>query len=125
MTKKYSKEHEWVEAEGEVATVGITEHAQEQLGELVFVELPEAGRVLKKGEESATVESVKAASEVYAIASGEVTEANAALADNPGLVNEAAEGGGWLYKLRLSDASELEGLMDEAAYRAFAAEGDG
>lgn len=115
--KRYTSDHEWIEVEGGIGTIGITQYAQEQLGDVVYVELPENGKVLARGKEAAVVESVKAASEVYAPVSGEVTEVNAALADNPGLVNEAPEAGGWFLKVRLSDASELGQLMDDAAYR--------
>ena len=121
-TIKYSKEHEWIRVEGDVATIGITQHAAEQLGDLVFVELPDVGKTVAPGDEAAVVESVKAASEVYAPISGEVVEVNSVLADEPGKVNEAPEGDGWFLKLKLSDASELDGLMDEAAYKAFVEE---
>ncbi|WP_022699023.1 glycine cleavage system protein GcvH [Euryhalocaulis caribicus] len=121
MTTKYTKDHEWIRVEGEVGTVGITPHAAEQLGDVVFVELPDVGASLKKGDEAAVVESVKAASEVYAPVSGEVVEVNSAIADNPGTVNEAADGAGWFIKLKLSDAGELDGLMDDGAYKEFAA----
>jgi glycine cleavage system H protein len=121
-TMKFSKEHEWIRVDGDVATIGITQHAAEQLGDLVFVELPDVGKTVAPGDEAAVVESVKAASEVYAPVSGEVVEVNSALADEPGKVNEAPEGDGWFMKLKLSDASELDGLMDEAAYKAFVEE---
>ncbi len=121
-TMKFSKEHEWIRVEGDVATIGITQHAAEQLGDLVFVELPDVGKTVAPGDEAAVVESVKAASEVYAPVSGEVIEVNSVLADEPGKVNEAPEGDGWFMKLKLSDASELDGLMDEAAYQAFVEE---
>src|SRR5690348_9315264 len=121
MTVYYTKEHEWVRVEGDTATVGISNHAQEQLGDIVFAEVPEAGKQLSKGGEAAVVESVKAASDVYAPVSGEVTEGNQAVADDPALVNTDPEGEGWFFKLRLSDTSELEGLMDEDAYREFVA----
>nr|WP_295371359.1 glycine cleavage system protein GcvH [uncultured Sphingosinicella sp.] len=120
MTLYFTKEHEWIAVEGDTATVGITDFAQSQLGDIVFVEVPAAGATVKKGSEAAVVESVKAASDVYAPVSGEVTEGNQALVDDPALVNSAAESEGWFFKLRLSDTSELEGLMDEAAYKAFA-----
>ena len=116
---KYSQEHEWVSVEGDLGTIGITPYAQEQLGDVVFVELPQAGRKVAKGEACAVVESVKAASDIYAPVSGEVTEANPALADTPGDVNAEPMGKGWFFKLRLSTKSELDGLMDEAAYAAF------
>jgi glycine cleavage system H protein len=115
----YSKEHEWVLVEGDIATIGISDHAQEQLGDIVYVELPEVGRTLAKGEEAATIESVKAASEIYAPLSGEVTEANEALGDDPSKVNSAAEGEGWFFKLKINDPGELEGMMDAAAYQSF------
>ena len=117
MTTKYSKDHEWIAIEGDIGTVGITDHAQDQLGELVYVELPEVGAALEMGEEACVVESVKAASEVYAICSGEVTEVNGDLEDAPTTVNENAEGDGWLYKVKISDTSELDELMDAAAYQ--------
>lgn len=116
---KYSKEHEWISVDGDVATIGITQHAAEQLGDLVFVELPAIGKTVAPGDEAAVVESVKAASEVYAPLSGEVVEVNAVLEGEPGKVNEAPEGEGWFLKLKLSSPSELDGLMDEAAYKAF------
>jgi glycine cleavage system H protein len=119
MTVYYTKEHEWIRVEGDSATVGITDYAQSQLGDVVFVEVPEPGRQLSKGGEAAVVESVKAASDVYAPVSGEVTEGNRALVDQPDLVNTDAEGEGWFFRLRLSSQAELEGLMDEEAYRAF------
>lgn len=118
----FSEEHEWVSVDGDIATVGISDFAQQQLGDVVFVELPEAGRSVTRGDEVAVVESVKAASEVYAPVSGEVVEVNEALVDAPGTVNESAEADGWFFKLRLTDASELDELMDEAAYRTFADE---
>ena len=117
----YTEEHEWLTVDGDIATVGITDHAQEQLGDLVFVELPEPGTTLKKGEGGAVVESVKAASDVYAPASGEVTEINDAVTAEAECVNRSAEGDGWLYRMRLSDPAELEGLMDRDAYMAFIA----
>jgi glycine cleavage system H protein len=120
MTVYYTEEHEWIRVEGDQATVGITDFAQGQLGDIVFVELPEAGRTLTKGGEAAVVESVKAASDVYAPVDGEVTEANSALADDPSLANSDPEGEGWFFRLRLGDRSQLEGLMDQEAYRAFA-----
>jgi glycine cleavage system H protein len=121
-TMKFSKEHEWIRVEGDVATIGITQHAAEQLGDLVFVELPDVGKTVAPGDEAAVVESVKAASEVYAPVSGEVVEVNSVLADEPGKVNEAPQGDGWFLKLKLSNPSELDDLMDEAAYEAFVAE---
>jgi len=116
---KYSQEHEWIRVEGDVGTIGITQYAQEQLGDVVFVGVPQAGRKVAKGEACAVVESVKAASDIYAPVSGEVVEANAALTDAPGDVNAEPMGKGWFFKLRLADKGELDGLMDEAAYGAF------
>jgi glycine cleavage system H protein len=121
MTRYFTEEHEWIEVDGETATVGITDHAQGQLGDIVFVEVPSAGTLLAKGKEAAVVESVKAASDVYSPVSGTVTEGNTAIEDDPALVNSDAEGAGWFFKLTLSDAGELEGLMDDAAYREFVA----
>ena len=117
MTVYFTKEHEWVRVEGDTATVGISNHAQEALGDIVFVEVPEGGRSLNKGDDAAVVESVKAASDVYSPVAGEVIEGNPALADDPALVNRDPEGDGWFFKIRLADTSELDGLMDEAAYR--------
>ncbi|GAA4020353.1 glycine cleavage system protein GcvH [Sphingomonas swuensis] len=117
MSLHFTKEHEWIRVEGDTATVGITDHAQHQLGDIVFAEAPEAGKQLAKGGDAAVVESVKAASDVYAPASGEVVEANPAIADDPSIINSDPEGEGWFFKLRLSDPSELDALMDEAAYR--------
>jgi glycine cleavage system H protein len=119
MTVFFTKEHEWIKVDGDVATVGITDHAQEQLGDIVFAEVPEGGRQLAKGQEAAVVESVKAASDVYAPISGEVTEGNSKVADDPSIVNSDPEGEGWFFKLKLDDPGELDGLMDEAAYRAW------
>ena len=113
----FTKEHEWIRVEGDTATVGISNHAQEQLGDIVFADVPEAGRLISKGQEAAVVESVKAASDVYAPVSGEVVEGNQALADDPALINSDPEGQGWFFKLKLDNPSELDGLMDEAAYR--------
>jgi len=118
---KYSKDHEWVRAEGEVATVGISGYAQEQLGDVVYVELPEVGRTVAQSDEAAVVESVKAASEVYAPVSGEIVEVNQALEDDPALVNREPTGAGWFLKLKLSAPGELEGLMDEGAYADYVA----
>ena len=118
---KYSKEHEWVRVDGDVGTVGISDYAQEQLGDVVYVELPEVGTTVAQNEEAAVVESVKAASEVYAPVSGEVVEVNQALEDDPALVNGDATGEGWFLKLRLSAPGELDGLMDEAAYTDYVA----
>ncbi len=121
---KYTKDHEWVRVEGDTATVGITDYAQEQLGDVVYVELPDIGKSVAVGDEAAVVESVKAASEVYAPISGEVVEVNEALADAPNGVNEDAAGAGWFVKLKLSDASELENLMSEDEYKTYLAELD-
>jgi glycine cleavage system H protein len=115
----FSKDHEWISVDGANATVGITDYAQAQLGDIVFAEVPPAGTKVEKGKEAAVVESVKAASDVYAPVTGEVTEANAALEADPSLVNTAPESDGWFFKLMLSDPSELDGLMDEAGYKAF------
>jgi glycine cleavage system H protein len=119
MARYFTKDHEWLDVAGDIATVGITDHAQEQLGDVVFVELPEPGTEVAKGGEAAVVESVKAASDVYAPVSGKVTESNAALEDNPAMVNEDAERGAWFFKLELADKGELDGLMDAEAYQAF------
>jgi glycine cleavage system H protein len=119
MSLYFTEEHEWIRVEGDTATVGITDFAQAQLGDVVFVEVPETGRQLSKGGEAAVVESVKAASDVYAPVSGEVVEGNQALVDEPALVNSDPEGQGWFFKLRLSDEGELQGLMDQDAYKAF------
>jgi glycine cleavage system H protein len=113
----FTREHEWVRVDGDTATVGISNHAQEQLGDIVFAEVPDAGRRVTKGQEAAVVESVKAASDVYAPVSGEVIEGNPAVADDPALINSDPEGQGWFFKLKLDNPSELDGLMDEAAYR--------
>ena len=121
MARYFTEEHEWVEVEGEEATVGITDYAQEQLGDIVFVEVPEDGADFAKGDEAAVVESVKAASDVYSPVSGVVTEGNPALEEDPELVNSDPEGEGWFFKLTLADKSELEGLMDEDAYKEFVA----
>lgn len=116
---RYTKDHEWVRLDGDIATIGITAYAAEQLGDVVFVELPKVGRVVKKGEGAAVVESVKAASDVYSPVSGEVTETNGALEDTPAGVNEAPEDGGWFAKLKVTDKGDIDGLMDEAAYKEF------
>lgn len=118
MTTYYSEDHEWITVEGEIATIGITAHAAEQLGEIVFVEQKEAGDAFEKGEEIGVIESVKAASEIYAPVDGEVIEANDALEDNPGALNESPEGDAWIYKVKLSDAAQLEDLMDLDGYKA-------
>ena len=120
-TTLYTSDHEWLSIDGDVATVGITDYAQQQLGDVVFVELPKVGRSLKKAEAVAVVESVKAASDVYAPISGEVLEANQAVVDEPALVNSDAADKAWLFKIRIADKSELGGLMDEAAYKAHTA----
>ena len=114
----FTEDHEWLRVDGGEATVGITDYAQEQLGDLVFVELPEAGKPLKKGDAAVVVESVKAASDVYAPVDGEVTAANDALTSDPALVNSSATGEGWLWKMKLADEGQLDGLMDEDAYKA-------
>jgi glycine cleavage system H protein len=116
---RFTKDHEWIWLDGELAVVGVTDYAQSQLGDVVYVELPEIGRRVEKGKEVAVVESVKAASEVYAPASGEVAEVNEALAVDPAKVNADPMGEGWFLKLRLTDLKELEGLLDEAAYQQF------
>ena len=119
MAKTYfTQDHEWLSVEAGIATVGITEYAQEQLGDLVFVELPQIGTKLSKGDTAVVVESVKAASDVYAPADGEITEANTALSSEPALVNSAPTGNGWLWKMKLADDSQLSGLLDEAGYKA-------
>ena len=122
MSLYFTKDHEWVRIDGGTATVGITDFAQGQLGDVVFVENPPVGATLAKGKEAAVVESVKAASEVYAPLTGEVTEVNPELDGEPALVNTAPEDGGWFFRMTVEDPSELEGLMDDAAYRAYAAE---
>lgn len=115
----FTEDHEWIELDGDIATVGITDYAQSQLGDIVFVETPEEGKELAKGDDAAVVESVKAASDVYAPVSGVVIEGNSDLDDNPALVNEDPEGEGWFFKMTLTDPSELEALMDEAKYESF------
>jgi len=117
--KRYTEDHEWVMVSGDEAVVGISDHAQEQLGDIVFVELPAIGKALEKGKEAAVVESVKAASEIYAPADGEVLAVNEALTDEPAKVNSDPEGDGWFFKMKLSDPSQLAQLMDAAAYKAF------
>lgn len=119
MTIYFTEDHEWISVEGKTGTVGITEHAQEQLGDITFVELPEVGSDYGKGDSVSVVDSVKAASDVYTPVSGSVTEVNTDLEEQPELVNNDAEGDGWLFKLTLSDPSELEGLMDEDGYKSF------
>ena len=116
---KYTNEHEWIRVDGDVGTIGITNYAQEQLGDVVFVDVPQVGRKVTKGESIAVVESVKAASDIFAPVSGEIVEANGALTDSPGDVNAEPMGKGWFFKIRLSNKSELVGLMDEAAYNTF------
>jgi glycine cleavage system H protein len=121
MSVKFTNDHEWIVVNGDVATVGITAYALDQLGDLVFVEVPDAGRSVAKGDETAVVESVKAASEVYTPVSGEVIEGNAGIADDPATVSGAPKGNGWFFKVKMSDLSELDDLMDEAAYKAYVA----
>jgi len=121
MPRYFSEEHEWIEVDGDSATIGITDYAQGQLGDIVFVDVPAAGTALTKGKEAAVVESVKAASDVFAPVSGTVTEGNAALEDDPALVNTAPESDGWFFKLMIADKGELDGLMDEAKYKDFVA----
>jgi glycine cleavage system H protein len=122
MSKHYTKEHEWISVDGDIATIGITNHAQEQLGDVVFVELPAIGKAVTKGGDAAVVESVKAASEVYAPVTGEVVEVNKELEGDPALVNREAEGSAWFMKVKLKDKGELADLMDKAAYDKFVAE---
>ena len=119
MSRYFTEDHEWVDVDGDIGTVGISEYAQSQLGDIVFVDVPEEGKELTKGDEAVVVESVKAASDVYSPVSGTVIEGNPALTETPGLVNEEPEGDGWFFKLTLSDPDELSGLMDEIAYAAF------
>ncbi|MXO91843.1 glycine cleavage system protein GcvH [Pontixanthobacter aquaemixtae] len=121
MARYYTDEHEWIDVEGDTATVGITDYAQEQLGDIVFVETPEVGTMVDKGGDAAVVESVKAASDVYAPISGEVVEGNAALEEDPALVNTSPEENGWFFKMTIGDKDELDGLMDAKAYEAFVA----
>jgi glycine cleavage system H protein len=119
MSLYFTKDHEWVRIDGDTATVGISNHAQEALGDIVFAEVPESGKQLKKGDDAAVVESVKAASDVYAPVSGEVIDGNGAVADDPSLINSDPESGGWFFTMKLSDPSELDALMDETAYKAY------
>lgn len=119
MTTRYTRDHEWIRLEGDVATVGISEYAQEQLGDIVFVELPAVGKKLAKGDEAAVVESVKAASEIFAPVGGEVIEVNAALADEPGTVNTHPEGAGWFLKLKVASKADYDALMDGEAYASY------
>ena len=121
MSRYFTEDHEWVDVDGDIGTVGISEYAQSQLGDIVFVDVPEDGKALSKGDEAAVVESVKAASDVYSPVSGNVLEGNTQLSDDPSLVNSDAEGEGWFFKITLSDPSELDTLMDETAYEAFVA----
>ena len=121
MSLYFTGEHEWIRVEGDTATIGISDHAQQALGDIVFAEVPEQGRSLNKGDEAAVVESVKAASDVYAPIAGEVIEGNPALADDPSLVNRDPQGEGWFFKMTLADKAELDGLMDVAAYREWVA----
>ena len=119
MSRYFTEDHEWIELDGEIATVGITEYAQSQLGDIVFVEVPDEGKQVSKGDDAAVVESVKAASDVYAPVSGTIVEGNPALADEPGLGDEDPEGEGWFFKVAPADTSELDGLMDEGKYQDF------
>ena len=121
MTTLFTTDHEWLKIDGDVATIGVTDYAQSQLGDVVFVELPKAGRALKKGEAAAVVESVKAASDVYAPITGEVIAVNDALTADPALVNSDAGGKAWFFKIKIADKKDLDGLMDEAAYKAHTA----
>ena len=121
MSRYFTEDHEWIDVDGEIGTVGISDYAQGQLGDIVFVDVPEEGKALSKGDEAAVVESVKAASDVYSPVSGTVLEGNPALGDDPSLVNTDPEGEGWFFKITLSDTAELDGLMDETAYEAFVA----
>jgi glycine cleavage system H protein len=116
MSKKYTTEHEWLSVDGDIATVGITEHAQNQLGDVVFVDLPTVGKTVEQGKDAAVVESVKAASDVYAPITGEVVEVNTKLTDNPAIINEDAEGAAWFMKIRIADKRQLDSMMDKAAY---------
>ncbi len=121
MSTHFTKDHEWIRVDGDIGTIGITDYAQEQLGDVVFVELPEVGKTMSPGDEAGVVESVKAASEIYAPVSGEVVEVNAALADEPAKVNVAAESDGWFIKLKIADKAQLDELMDAEAYKAYVA----
>lgn len=122
MSTYFTEDHEWITVAGDIATIGITDYAQSQLGDVVFVELPEVGASMSQGDEAAVVESVKAASEVYAPIDGEVTEVNEGLEEDPSMVNSEAEGDAWFIKMKIGDAGQLEGLMDADAYKAFVAE---
>ncbi len=121
MAVKYTQEHEWITTEGDIATIGISKYAQKQLGDVVFVEVPDAGKTLAKGDEAAVVESVKAASEIYSPLSGQVTEGNGVLEDQPATINGSPEGDGWIYKITIGDASELDSMMDATAYADYVA----
>lgn len=121
MSVKFTEDHEWVSVDGDTATIGITTYAQEQLGDVVFVEVPDAGTQVEQGGDAAVVESVKAASEIFAPLSGEVTQGNAALEDEPSTINADAEGKGWIFKMTIADASQLDALMDADAYKAYVA----
>lgn len=116
-TVYFTQDHEWLSVDGDIATVGITDHAQEQLGDLVYIELPDTGKTVARGDDAVVVESVKAASDVYAPVSGEIIETNQSVSDDPNLVNSDAQSNGWLFKMKLSDKGELDGLMDEVAYK--------
>jgi glycine cleavage system H protein len=122
MPRYYTDEHEWIDLEDDIATVGITEYAQGQLGDIVFVELPLVGALIEQGKDAAVVESVKAASDVYAPITGEITEVNPALEEDPALVNSSPEDDGWFFKMTIADEGELDALMDEDGYKAFVAE---
>ncbi len=122
MSRYFTKEHEWIEVAGDIGTVGISDYAQGQLGDITFVELPAVGAEFKQGDAAAVVDSVKAASDIYVPVAGSITEINAALEDQPELVNTAPDAGGWLFRVKLADAGELSGLMDETAYKAYVAE---
>jgi len=124
MSVKFTEEHEWIRVDGDVATVGITEYAQKQLGDVVFVEVPDAGKQLEQGDDAAVVESVKAASEIFSPVTGEVTAGNPVLEDAPATINNDAEGDGWIFKMTIVDATELDDLMDTAAYKSYVAELD-
>ena len=122
MSMKYTKDHEWINVDGDTATIGITSYAQEQLGDVVFVEIPDAGKDVDQGDDAGVVESVKAASEIFAPISGQITEGNAVLEDAPATINADAEGDGWIFKMTISDASQLDDLMDADAYKTHLAE---
>ncbi len=124
MSVKFTEEHEWIRVDGDIATVGITDYAQQQLGDVVFVEVPEAGKQLEQGDDAAVVESVKAASEIFSPVTGEVTAGNAVLEDAPATINSDAESDGWIFKMTIVDATELDDLMDAAAYKSYVADLD-